>query len=492
MVHGNDANDFDVIVIGAGYGGVTAAALCANQGKRVALIDKTPRAGGKTQTLDRKGYRYEMFGAVGIPALNSRFHELVDVLGIGDRVDFLIPEGEVAAVHYRPPEGGWRTMRSALQQTGSEVEMAALRRVFGASDDDLARLGEFYMTMIAMSDEDIAALDEVGTVDFVTPFGLPVGLTSQIYSTLNMLFVAPVDRLAASEAVLVLRNMAVSGAGRFHRGGYGHLAEVCAEVVAERGGLFLTSTRVQQIIVEDGHAVGVETDKGAFRASAIVSNAGVQPTVLKLAPAESFPREYMERVKKLEPSWAIAGVRYVFDARVFDAALIPIFSDNSWLDSERFAAMEAGDWPDVPLIAIDVASEFDPSLVAEPEHQVANIQVFVSPDPDSDMGEEAVRRARAVIDDLYPEIRKHTLRTEPYGARQISRMTRDSTMPGTGGEAVGLAQVVGQVGKGKPNARTPLKGLYLVGCDAGGRGSGTHQAVDSGFNVASMVAEDMR
>ena len=174
MAHGSDANDFDLIVIGAGYGGVTTAALCAKQGRRVALIDKTPRAGGKTQTLERKGYRYEMFGAVGIPALNSRFHELVNVLEIGDRVDFLIPEGKVAAVHYRPAEGGWRTLRSALQQTGSEEERAALRRVFGATDDDLAKLGEFYMAMIAMSDEDIAALDEVGTADFVTRYGLPL------------------------------------------------------------------------------------------------------------------------------------------------------------------------------------------------------------------------------------------------------------------------------------------------------------------------------
>ncbi len=76
--------DFDVAVIGAGYGGVSAAALLAHQGKRVALVDKTPRAGGKTQTLVRKGYRYEMFGAVGIPAVGSRFHELVDTLGLGD------------------------------------------------------------------------------------------------------------------------------------------------------------------------------------------------------------------------------------------------------------------------------------------------------------------------------------------------------------------------------------------------------------------------
>ncbi len=453
--HTDEARDFDVIVVGAGYGGVTAAALCANQGKRVALIDKTPRAGGKSQTLHRKGDRYEMFGAVGIPAVNSRFHELVEVLGIEGRVEFLIPEGEMAAVHYRPPDGGWRTMRSALRQTGSEEELESLRRVFGASPEDLERLGDFYMTIIAMSDEDIAALDEIGTVEFVTPFGLSTGLTSQMYSTLNMLFVTPVDRLAASEAVLVLRNMVLGGAGRFHRGGYGRVAEACAEFVTEHGGIFLPSTRVQRIVVEGGRAVGVETDKGVLRGAAVISNAGIQPTVLKLAGADMFPAEYAARVRRLEPSWAIAGVRYVFDTRVFDAALIPIFSDQSWLDSERFAAMAAGHWPDVPLIAVDVASEFDPGMVGTPGHQVANIQVFVSPDPDSDMGVEAVQRARRVVEELYPAVRDHTIRTEPYGARQISRMTRDATMPGTGGEAVGLAHVVGQVGKGKPDAAHP-------------------------------------
>jgi prolycopene isomerase len=488
VVTGNE-HDFDVIVVGAGYGGVTAAALLANGGKRVALVDKTPRAGGKTQTLTRKGYRYEMFGAVGIPALDSRFHELVDVLALGDRVELLIPEGDKAALHYRPPEGGWRSMRSPLQQTGSEAELDNLRHVFGATDDDLAKLAELYMSMLAMSEEDIVALDEVGTVDFVTPFGLPSGLASQIYATLNMLFVVPVDRLAASEAALVLKNMVMGGAGRFHRAGYGQVAEACAEFVVEAGGAFWPSTRVNRILVENGRVTGVETEKGPLRAPVVISNAGVQPTVLKLTGAAHFPKDYVERVRSLEPSWAIAGVRYVLDERVFDAALIPIFSDQSWLDSSRFAAMEDGDWPDIPLIAVDVASEFDESMVAEPGHQVANIQVFVSPDPESSMGEEAVRRARDVIDELYPDIRKHTIRTEPYGARQISRMTRDATVPGSGGEAVGLAQVVGQVGKGKPDAQTPLPGLYLVGCDAGGRGSGTHQAVDSGFNVAAMVAE---
>ena len=67
-------------VIGAGYGGATVASLLAHAGRRVALVEKTKVAGGKVQTVDRKGYRFEMFGAVGIPA-HERIGETKAVLG---------------------------------------------------------------------------------------------------------------------------------------------------------------------------------------------------------------------------------------------------------------------------------------------------------------------------------------------------------------------------------------------------------------------------
>jgi prolycopene isomerase len=482
---------YDVCVIGAGYGGATVAALLAHAGRSVALVEKTAVAGGKTQTIDRKGYRFEMFGAVGIPALNSRFHELVDVLGVADRVPFVVPEGEVASVRYKAASGEWRTMYSALRQTGDPKEMENLRRVFGATDDDIAALTRLYTEVLTLKGEDLDALDDVGMSDWMRPFGLPASLQSQICMNLNTLFVVPVNRLAASEAILTMRDQVLGGAGRYHKGGYGRVAEICAEYVAQHGGAYAPKRRVHRIVVEDGRAVGIETDDGVLRARAVVSNAGIQPTVLRLAGREHFPAEYAKRVESLEPSWAIAGNRYVLDAEVFDAALIPIFSDQSWLDDERFARMEAGEWPDVPLIAIDVPSAFDPSLSPVPGHQIANCQVFCSPDPASPMADEAVRRAEAVIDELWPELREHILRKEPYGPKQVSGLSRDSVVPGCGGEAVGLAQVVGQTGRSKPDPRTPLPGLYLVGCDAGGRGAGTHQAVDSGFNVAAMVEGDL-
>lgn len=482
---------YDVVVIGAGYGGAPLAALLAHAGRRVALIDKTPRAGGKTQTLDRKGYRYEMFGAVGIPAVGSRFHELVDALGLQDRIEFLVPDGLAAAVRYKAEDGTWRSNRTALQQTGDPESLEALKRTYGIDDRGVEAMAAMYLAALGTTDADLDALDDIGMHQWMSQFGLPASIEAQVCATMNMLYVVPVNRLAASEGVLGLRQIVTGGAGRFHKGGYGQVAEACAEFVGVAGGVCHFSERVEQVLVEAGRAVGVRTTTRELRARAVVSNAGIQPTVLKLAGADHFPADYVARVRELEPSWAIAGTRYVFDAEVFDASLIPIYSDRSWLDDARFAAMERGEWPDVPLIAVDVASYFDGDLVPVAGHQVANIQVFVSPDPDSPMSAEAVRRAHAVLDELWPELRRHTIRTEPYGARQISRMTRDAVVPGAGGEAVGLAQVVGQVGRHKPDPRTPLPGLYLVGCDAGGRGAGTHQAMDSAFNVTAMVHHDL-
>jgi phytoene dehydrogenase-like protein len=306
-----------------------------------------------------------------------------------------------------------------------------------------------------------------------------------------MLFVVPVNRLAASEAILTMRQIALGGTGRYHRGGFGRVAEAAAQYVADHGGAWLRAQRVKRIVVEKNRAVGIETSDGEIRASAVISNAGIHPTVLRLAGGAHFPADYVERVLSLEPSWAIAGCRYILDAPVFEAALTPVFSDKSWLDDDRFTRMQAGEWPDVPMMAIDVPTAFDPSLSPHPGHQIAATQVFTSADPNDPMTDEAIRRSEAVLDELWPELRRHIIRRETYGPHSISRVSRESALPGCGGEAVGLAQVVGQCGRSKPDARTPLPGLYLVGCDAGGRGAGTHQAVDSGFNVAAMVLADL-
>jgi hypothetical protein len=55
------------------------------------------------------------------------------------------------------------------------------------------------------------------------------------------------------------------------------------------------------------------------------------------------------------------------------------------------------------------------------------------------------------------------------------------------GETIGLGQIVGQCGPDKPSIKGPIRGLFYVGCDAGGTGVGTQQAIESGTNVADAV-----
>ena len=52
--------DYDVIVIGAGCGGLTAAALLAKSGRKVLVLEQSDRVGGCCSTYERSGYRFDV------------------------------------------------------------------------------------------------------------------------------------------------------------------------------------------------------------------------------------------------------------------------------------------------------------------------------------------------------------------------------------------------------------------------------------------------
>ena len=47
-------SQFDVIVVGAGFGGSACAGLLAKRGLKVALIEKNAKAGGKAMAFKKK------------------------------------------------------------------------------------------------------------------------------------------------------------------------------------------------------------------------------------------------------------------------------------------------------------------------------------------------------------------------------------------------------------------------------------------------------
>ena len=480
--------DYDVIVVGAGYGGATLAALLADRGARVLLLDKNDRPGGKAMTLRQDGLAYELWPIAGGPSESSRFHDLVDQLDLG--VDLLTPE-QAGEFRYKQPDGTWTVIPFSARPSTDPAAMARVPGELGATPDETANLLNLAAAVFTTPDDDLAAMDEVDALSWLRSFGIGRALESYQLAILNLLFVVPVDRLPASEAIRTLRDFYAGGGGRYHAGGYAEPAEALVRFLTKRGGEFRPRIRVRQIVVEDGRVAGVETAAGVFRAPVVVSNAGIQPTVLKLAGAHCFPADYVERIRRLEPSWSFVGKRFVVDAPVFTAPMVLQFSDDSWWDEERFRQAERGRWPEEPLLFVTVPSLYDPALGADDGHQIALAGTMSSADPHSPMGEMALRKVHQAVLRTWPDVARHLVRTESFTARNVSAASRDAVVPGQGGECIGIAQVIGQCGATKPDPRSPLPGLYFVGCDAGGYGCGTHQAVESGFNVAALVAGDL-
>ena len=94
-----------------------------------------------------------------------------------------------------------------------------------------------------------------------------------------------------------------------------------------------------------------------------------------------------------------------------------------------------------------------------------------------------------MVNRFWPELSQHVEARWGFGPGDVPALGNDHVLPGQGGEAYGLGQVVGQCGRYKPSAQAPVRGLFYVGYSAGGSGLGSHQAVDSGINVAKMVYE---
>jgi phytoene dehydrogenase-like protein len=480
--------DYDAIVVGAGIGGATCAALLARRGLRTLLVDKNGIPGGKAITTRGGGFGYEFWPIVGGPSLNSRFAEVLEELDMADRVELLAPD-DSSMLMYRGK--GPEYARSIGSATPGEGGPLGLLQLLDLPQADLPEVARLFGDMMGMPADEIARLDDVPFTDFLARYRVSGSLHSYLGMWSNIVFVVPLDLLSTSEAIKTFQDHGRGGAGRYHSGGFGSVVEVCCEAVEKYGGRVLLKTRVERIRVEEGAVTGIVTAAGSFAAPLVVSNAGIQPTVLKLVGAEHFDRGYVSRVRGLVPSWAIMGIRYFLDRPFFEHGMYIAWSDESHLDSERFARMKQG-WLPAEVLVFNVVPSFYDAHLAPEGKQCALVGTLCSPDPDLAYEEALWERLDRTVKRLWPGIGDCIESETRYGTQQVSRLTRDAVVPGQGGECIGLAQIVGQCGASKPAAQAPLRGLFYVGCDAGGYGCGTHQAADSGVNVAALVCREHR
>jgi len=477
---------YDVIVVGGGPGGTCCAALLAKKGLSVLLLEKNGRVGGKGMRVSAKGFQSEMWPMGGIPAHGGSWLRAFKELGIESRFRLVLKD---MCMIYRRRGGQWmRTVAKMDPYVAPDPNETFDQWGLNAEERNIAI--QILADVATMSAEKIASLDDVSIKEYFTEHhpNAPQALYGYFAYLGHAFNVGVPELVPMSEVVKSFQALMNTPLG-YPAGGYGRLVEDMAEVFKAHGGELRTRSRVERILVDQGRVIGVATSENIFKAPVVVSNAGIHPTVLKLVGEEHFDKGYVSYVRSLLPSLGFTGARYILSKPVLDCGLYQIWSDDSWWDLERYREAVSGKTPVDVTITLTVPTNYDPSMGPEGK-QLLLVGTNCSPAPEDKTVKLLLKKTDDQLAEVMPEILPYIERREAYaGPVQVSRISRDQVMPGQGGEAVGVGVTIGQCGKYKPSARSPIGGLFYVGFDAGSTSGlmGTQQAVDSGMKVAPIV-----
>lgn len=483
-----------VVVVGSGIGGSATALLLAHAGLDVTLLEKNPTVGGSCSGYDKEGFHVdigthlfcrgdkgplgEVLRRVGAPGAIPfrRTRDLAELRSVGR--EGLVRVAVPAQVH-RLPRFAWE-----------------IARALHLSPRETANVGRLFAHILAMTEAEIAAWDHRTVDAFLYRFTDHERVVGLFGFLLGLFFVLPYWQVSAGEALWCFRRLVRDNALSYPLGGSIRIPRTWCELAEARGAKVRTRTGVARILVQDGAVRGVVTDRGEeIPAAVVVSTSSVRSTVRYLVGPEHFPEDYVSRAERLVGSAIAVQAKIGLDRPLVDAgAIVGGVGDRSDLvrmpiaDMEAmYRAVEEGRVPDVVPFYCPVPTNFDPDLAPE-GHQLLTA-CALAPTTDVTLADPAAAWEEAMLRTLrrvVPGLDDHMVFLDRFSVRFIEHWIGKEFGP-----AISTAQTPDQVGARRPTVYTPVRGLYLAGCGAGGRGVGTELAASSALECANRVLADL-
>ncbi len=500
-------NDFDVVVIGSGMGGLATAALLARtERRRVLVLERHWRAGGFTHTFSRPGgWRWD----VGVHYVGA------DVVRPGMARDvFRVTTGGDLAWS-RMPEPFERLVFPGFEHEihggGGERFAEDLSRAFPAE----ARGIRAYLRDVHRATTAMMALAMRGTAPRAA-----AAIARAILSR-RLRLARRTTREVIDAHVRDERLRAVLGArwgdhglppsrsaflphavitGHYLDGGYypvgsaARIAEGAQRVIEEGGGAVRVRSEVARILVERGRALGVRLAGGEeIRAPVVVSDAGARTTFLRLVPDE-VPLAFRDALRSAERGMAHVSLYVGLSA---SPERLGVRGENFWihdgLDQDEAWARRTGVVAgDVSHVYLSFPSMKDPEARA---HTAEIVTVVDAADFARWAGSEWKRRGaeyEALKDRIADAMLALVERRLP-GFRALVAYRELSTPLSTekftghpGGEIYGIPWTPARFDMDFLQPRTPVAGLFLTGADA--MCLGITGAAMSGLMAAAAIA----
>ena len=465
-----------VVVIGAGIGGMALAALLQKQGDyEVVVVERNTFVGGKAAAYERDGFICDMgvhYCALGKNGpLQSVAQEIgAEVTFIEKKPFMRLQEGDRAF-----------NFSASFKNPMSMLKMWLLSRAHPR--DSLGGLRLFLKLLSIKDEKDVEPYDEMPLTDFLDSYLKDQKLKNFLATFCSMLMVLPPEEASAGEFLYCFGGMARSGSLCYPQGSFSAIPKAYQRVFENEGGRLLLKESVEAIRVEENRVIGVELSSGFMAADLVVSNAGIKKTVA-LAGEKQFSKTYVERVNKLKNSAGAVTLKYALDKCPYN---IPLYMYCPEVDnfSDHMKSLGQGIVPENLHMFMPMTTVSDPDLAPPGKHILIAGSMIPEELDNKELGEAVLDNMEATLGRLFPGFEEHVI----WKHRTNLEYTNGLSGRGTG-DVIGLAQTYYQVGKNKPDPRTPVDGLWLVGCDAGGRGVGTEQAADSALKVSKMIMDD--
>ncbi len=274
--------DYDVVVVGSGLGGLTAANRLASFGHRVLIAEQHSVIGGLAAYFWRKGHIFDVslhgfpYGMVKT-CRKYWTQEIADAIVQLERIVFDNPQFQLETTFDR------RDFTRLLvehfhvnQKTVDDFFDTTSRMDF--FDDQSETNRELFERFFPGRSDVVRFLMEPITYANGSTLDEPAITYGIVFSNFM------------SRGVFTVR------------GGTDWLMAKMEEELKRNGVDIATKARVDRIVFERGRVAGVEIGGRFIRARSVLSNANLKATVLSLIGEENLPRDFVDRAKELRLS----------------------------------------------------------------------------------------------------------------------------------------------------------------------------------------------
>jgi phytoene desaturase len=462
-----------VVVVGAGLGGLAAAARLAALGHSVTVCEAAATVGGKLGVLERDGFTFDTG-----PSLLTVPDLVTDLFtATGGAADFEIRPVDPAC-SYRFADGTELTLPHDVTQVPASIEAVLgrdaaqawrrwqrhSRRVWDLVAEPVLRqpLSIPAVARMSMRPADLAAVAPWRTI---AGAGRRAFADPRMRMWLNRYATYSGSDPRRTPAVLAVSSFVEQEFGAWYvRGGLRRIVESLAHRCEELGVDIRTDSRVHQLLTTDGRVVGVRCGDDELAADLVVSDADAEH--LYGALIGGAPSSVARRVRRTARSMAgfvlLLGLsgrsrgaeHRVYFPRDYDAEFDAIFGRHPHPVVDPTVYVHA---PDDPALRPDDGSEGWFVLVNAPAHD---------PGRGMDWDEDglAARYADRVLDVLAErgvDVRPRLRFTEIITPADLERRAG-----APGGAIYGTASHGPRAALRRPANRSPVPGLFLVGGSA--------------------------